>query len=141
MNPTDKKLLQFIKENNKLLSHTPQNIKNSTAVNKKAKKFNLVSENNKSSSATPPSVSQALGVKSKSSHTNMSIGLATKNANQLYSRLDSMLVGKTQLDLQNKDLISVTQDFNLMLNKSRRISEKEKTKADVQITKPLVIAP
>ena len=41
-----------------------------------------------------------------------------------------MLVGKTKLDFQNKDLISVTKDFSNMLLKSRRISEKEKTKAD-----------
>ena len=45
-----------------------------------------------------------------------------------------MLVGKTRLDFQNKDLISVTKDFSNMLLKSRRISEKEKTKADQYLT-------
>ena len=62
-----------------------------------------------------PNKSAALGSKSKSSLTNFSVARTNKNPSQLYGRLDATLIGTDALDEQNKDLLAVTKDFNMIL--------------------------
>ena len=68
--------------------------------------------------------------KSRSSKTDASVKRANQNFDQFYGRIDSTLIGTTNLDQANKDLVAVTKDFNNLLLMSRRISDKEKVKAD-----------